>query len=97
MKVEDYRPGYPQYSAFIGSHPSFYVFRRFCRIRARLLLIKQDVLSVLEGQLDQIDAHEDRELFLGNRRRDKNLEREEVLLKLEQNLASYGIFLIPCP
>lgn len=90
-KVEDYRPGYPQFSAFIGSHSSFHLFRRFSRIRARLLLSKQDELSLLEGQLDEVDAHEDKDLFLGNIRRDRNTERKELLIKLEQKLASYGI------
>ncbi|KAL8662736.1 MAG: hypothetical protein Q9202_004428 [Teloschistes flavicans] len=79
--------------AFIASHPSFHVFRRFCRVRARLLLIKQDELSLLERQLDEIDAQEDKELFLGNRRRDKNPERKEILSKLEENLASYDAML----
>ncbi|KAI4194486.1 MAG: hypothetical protein LQ350_007737 [Teloschistes chrysophthalmus] len=92
-EVEDHRPGYPQFAAFIASHPSFHVFRRFCRVRARLLLIKQDELSLLEGQLDEIDAREDKDLFLGNRRRDKNSERKEILSKLEQNLASYDAML----
>lgn len=89
--VEDYRPGYPQFAALIGSHTSFHVCRRFLRVRARLLLLKQDELSVLESQLDQIDREETRELFLGNRRRDTNPERKEILTKLETALVGYGM------
>ena len=95
VAVEDFRPGYPRFAALIASHTSFHVCRRFLRIRARLLLLKQDELSLLESQLDRIDHEETRELFLGNRRRDKNPERKEILMKLEVALASYGEF--PCP
>lgn len=93
--VEDFRPGYPQFSALIASHPSFHVYRRFERMRARLLLIKQDGISVLESRLDQIDDQEERELFLGNRRRDRNLERKELLSALEQGLAVYVMLFGP--
>ena len=97
MAVEDFRPGYPQFSALIASHPSFHVCRRFLRIRARLLLLKQDELSLLESQLDNIDNAETRELFLGNRRRDANTERKDILGKIEVALASYGVSLSPLP
>ena len=90
--VEDYRPGYPQFSALVGSHASFHVCRRFLRVRARLLLLKQDELSSLESQLDCIDHDETREIFLGNRRRDTNGERREILEKLDAALTDYGMF-----
>ena len=97
VAVEDFRPGYPQFSALIASHPSFHVCRRFLRIRARLLLLKQDELSLLESQLDNIDNEETRELFLGNRRRDANAERIDILEKIKVALASYGVSLSPLP
>ena len=97
VAVEDFRPGYPQFSALIASHPSFHVCRRFLRIRARLLLLKQDELSVLESQLDHIDHEETRELFLANRRRDANPERKTILEKIEVALSSYGVFLSRMP
>ena len=97
VAVEDFRPGYPQFSALIASHPSFHVCRRFLRIRARLLLLKQDELSLLESQLDNIDNEETRELFLGNRRRDANTERKDIVGKIEVALASYGVSLSPLP
>ena len=88
--VEDYRAGYPQFSALIGSHSSFHVYRRFLRTRSRLLLLKQDEISLLESQLDRVDHEETRELFIGNARRDMNSERITVLAKLEVALSSYG-------
>ena len=90
--VEDYRPGYPQYAALLGSHASFHIWRRFLRARARLLLLKQDKVCLLESQLDEIDQHETRELFLGNNRRDRNKKREQILTKLEDALSKYGSF-----
>ncbi|KAI4217626.1 MAG: hypothetical protein LQ351_000222 [Letrouitia transgressa] len=88
-QIEDYRPGYPQFSALIGSHPAFHIYRRFLRIRARLLLLKQDELSLLESQLDQVDRDEERELFLGNARRDNNPERRAIFLKIQAALSDY--------
>lgn len=95
--VEDYRPGYPQFSALIGSHSTFHICRRFLRIRARLLLLKQDELSLLEGQLDQVDREEERELFLRNARRDNNPERKTILMKIEVALSNYGEVILPLP
>lgn len=50
--VESYPRGYPQYSALISSSESFFIFRSFYRLRARVLLTKQDELNVLESRLD---------------------------------------------
>ena len=88
--VEDYRAGYPQFSALIGSHSSFQVYRRFLRTRVRLLLLKQDEISVLESQLDGVDREETREIFLGNARRDVNAERNKLMVDLENALSNYG-------
>ena len=59
-------------------------------MRARLLLYKQDELSVLESLIDQIDHEERSELFLSNRRRDRNAERLRVFKELDLALSSYG-------
>jgi len=91
--VEDTPPGYPRFAAWIGSHPSFQICRRFLRLRARLLLYKQDTLVALEYELDRIDREEIRPLFLGNRRRDKNGERKEIMKQIELELAEYGMHL----
>lgn len=60
-------------------------------MRARLLLLKQDELCLLETQIDHIDKEETHELFLGNCRRDGNEMRKDVLLKFETTLSNYGM------
>ena len=56
----------------------------------RLLLLKQDRVSVLEQALEAIDRTEANELFLGCIRRDRNAERLQKLHELDDALAEYG-------
>ena len=56
------------------------------------MLYKQDEICVLEEELGRIDKSEPCELFLGNRRRDKNQQRKVVMKSLEEKLAEYGSF-----
>lgn len=56
----------------------------------RLLLLKQDEISVMEEELDGIDLREQRSLFLGCARRDTNAERKVVLQNLKASLSEYG-------
>ena len=58
--------------------------------RARLLLLKQDRVSVLEEKLRYLDQKEQRLLFLGSFRRNGDTERESLLLELDHALADYG-------
>jgi hypothetical protein len=88
--VNSYRKGYPQLSFIIGETPEFQNFRRFRRVRARLMLVKQDRVAEIEEKLDDIDRNEEAELFLGNRRRDRNDKRAVVLKNLDEALADYG-------
>ncbi|KAF2258467.1 hypothetical protein CC78DRAFT_594984 [Lojkania enalia] len=90
--VDEYRPGYPRFSALLGSHNSFQICRRFSTLRTRLLLLKQDEISLLEEQLEKIDADERAPLFLGSRRDDRNLERTSTLSKIDHALADYDNF-----
>lgn len=60
-------------------------------MRARLLLQKQDRLSVLEQKLDQIDKDEVSPLFLGKLRVDRNQDRLSLLSEIDVQLAEYGI------
>ena len=60
------------------------------RLRARLLLHKQDELTELEEQLDRIDREETRVLFLGHRRKDMNVERKRLIQEMDIKLAEYG-------
>ncbi|QPC76221.1 hypothetical protein HYE68_006973 [Fusarium pseudograminearum] len=89
LSVEDYREGYPRFTSLISSHDPFFLFRRFGRLRARLLLIKQDKLAVLEKKLDDIDNAEPIPFFLGKTRLDGNQDRLAVLAEIESNLAEY--------
>lgn len=61
-------------------------------MRARLLLVKQDELSLLEEQMGEIDLSEPRKLFLGNLRRDQNESRQSVLKSADEALKDYGEF-----
>ena len=90
FSVEDHRPGYPRYSALLAAHRSFYLCRQFSRLRLRLLLLKQDRLSLLEAQLDRVDVEETSPLFLGSHRRNKNPDRASLLSEIDVALADYG-------
>jgi hypothetical protein len=71
-------------------HPAFQNFRRFSRVRLRLILLKQDELSSLEASLDRIDVQEQRKLNLGCARQDDNTERKDLLKVLQRTLTEYG-------
>ncbi|KAF2495500.1 hypothetical protein BU16DRAFT_561784 [Lophium mytilinum] len=88
-QVEDFPSGYPRFAALISSHPYFQICRRFSALRARMLLHKQDKLSQLEEQLEQIDREEPKVLFLGSYRRDSNPARKQVLENIDAALADY--------
>ncbi|OTA56922.1 hypothetical protein K449DRAFT_387314 [Hypoxylon sp. EC38] len=88
-QIEDHPMGYPRFSALIASHDSFYICRRFSSLRARLLLRKQDNLSILEERLENIDRNECNPLRLGSYRRDNNEERQSVLSEIDKALSDY--------
>ncbi|RDA84140.1 hypothetical protein CP532_0115, partial [Ophiocordyceps camponoti-leonardi (nom. inval.)] len=91
-KIEDYRPGYPRYAALLSSNGPYLLCRRFGKLRARLLLLKQDRLSVLEQRLDLVDEEETSALFLGKSRLDGNQERRALQAEIEACLADYDEF-----
>ncbi|KAI5920615.1 hypothetical protein F4810DRAFT_681910, partial [Camillea tinctor] len=62
-----------------------------------MLLYKQDIISQLEAELERMDRNEPKTLFLGSRRRDNNLGRQEVMSRLDKAVAEYGVFLLPVP
>jgi hypothetical protein len=53
--VDDYRPGYPYFAAYINSDPNFRVYRRFGTLRNRVILHRQYELAKLEQQLNELD------------------------------------------
>ncbi|PNP44348.1 hypothetical protein TGAMA5MH_03954 [Trichoderma gamsii] len=85
--------GYPRFSALIASHRSFHLCRRFSALRTRLLLVKQDRLTVLEKRLEKLDRGEVAKLSLGTCRADKNEDRHAVLAEMDAALADYDAFL----
>jgi len=89
--VEDFRHGYPRFCALIATHPALNVFCRFSKLRARIILRKQDTLSVLEQQLETLDRQETTALFLASNRLDSNAERQTVLDNIETALQDYGL------
>ncbi|RBQ96511.1 hypothetical protein FVER53263_20429 [Fusarium verticillioides] len=88
--MEDYRKGYPRFSALMAAHETFHILRRFSNARMRLLLHAQDRVVQLEERLDKIDNDETSPLFLSSRRRDKNYEREKTMKELHDALESLG-------
>lgn len=88
--VEDYRPGYPRYAALLSAHNAYFLCRRFDWLRARLLLQKQDKLSILEEKLKEVDYLEAAPLYLGKNRSDRNMERISLLSEIDTALADYG-------
>jgi hypothetical protein len=57
----------------------------------RLLLLKQDEITLLEESLDELDSKEDCAIFLTCSRRDTNAERQRILQQVGTALAEYGI------
>jgi hypothetical protein len=90
--VEDYQPGSPRFAALVASHESFYTCRRFSYLRARLLVEKQDKLTLLEERLENIDRAETSPLFLASNRLDRNQERRTILGEIDNALADYGMY-----
>ncbi|KAI8664308.1 hypothetical protein NCS55_00939000 [Fusarium keratoplasticum] len=88
-QIEDYKPGYPRLTALVSSYDRFFICRRFDMLRSRLLLLKQDQISVLEEKLNKIDESESCPLFLGKARIDNNDSRKSVLKDIEARLAEY--------
>ncbi|XTI82344.1 hypothetical protein V2W45_1228407 [Cenococcum geophilum] len=91
-RIEDYKLGYPRFTALISAYDHFFLCRRFNKLRARILLLKQDRLSMLEQRLEQIDQQETSLLFLGKSRCDKNTDRTSLLSDIESCLADYDQF-----
>ncbi|KAH7012908.1 hypothetical protein EDB80DRAFT_709107 [Ilyonectria destructans] len=91
-KIEDFKPGYPRYTALISAYEPYFICRRFDRLRARVLLKKQDRLSVLEQKLNEADDEEQSPLFLGKSRCDGNQERIALLGEIDSALADYDDF-----
>lgn len=84
--------GYPSYSSLLGHYSKFQTFRRFRNVRMRMILLKQDQISRLEEELNEVDQAEAVELYLGSCRRDQNHKREDVLRRLDEAFSAYGTY-----
>jgi len=82
--------GYPQYSALISSYDFFFAFRSFRRLRARILLKRQNDLYALEAQMDQMDREEDKPI-LATCQNERDITRAAILSEIESKLNEYGI------
>ncbi|KAJ5945436.1 hypothetical protein N7516_005604 [Penicillium verrucosum] len=82
-------PDTPRYSALLSAHNAYFLCRRFDWLRARLLLQKQDKLSLLEEKLEQVDRLEVAPLYLGKSRSDRNTERISLLSEIDASVADY--------
>ncbi|PMD31747.1 hypothetical protein L207DRAFT_572531 [Hyaloscypha variabilis F] len=91
--IEEFRAGYPRFCAYVAANPDFLICRRFLRLRSRLLCLKQDKLSQLEEQLDNLDHNETSPLFLGMSRCDRNTARTSLLSQVSVLLDDYDSFL----
>jgi hypothetical protein len=89
-EVEDYRTGYPQFSALLALHPAFQNFPRFTRTRMRLPLLEQDEITTLEKSLHLLESQEDRPLFLESMRQDTDASRKANIERLTVTIAEYG-------
>lgn len=88
--MSSFRPGYPRFAKLLSTDTSFQNFRRFTRLRSRLLLQKQDELCKLEQELDEIDRKEPHELFLGCMRMDSNVARRDKVAEINIALKDFG-------
>lgn len=61
-------------------------------LRTRLLLLKQDRLTVLEEQLAKVDTEETNLLSLGSVRADSNDTRKNLIVDIDAALVEYGSF-----
>lgn len=96
--VDDYPSGYPQLAAFVNSDDSFLIARKYGFLRARVLLNRQDELSVLEKNLTALDEddHQHRRWALRSRRLDEQSDHDPVysrkvlMDKIDDKLKQYG-------
>ena len=96
--VDDHPKGYPQLAAFVNSDENFFIARKYGFLRSRVLLYRQDELSVLEKDLIALDAddEEKRALALQSRKHDEQTDKDPVysrkvlIQKIDDKLKEYG-------
>ena len=98
--VDDHPEGYPQLAAFINSDENFTIARKYGYLRTRVLLYRQDELSVLEKKLialDDDDKENGRQLALRSRKNDEETDKDPVysrkalMQRIDDKLKEYGM------
>ncbi|KAL8791924.1 MAG: hypothetical protein Q9195_005500 [Heterodermia aff. obscurata] len=95
--VDDHPKGYPQLAAFVNSDENFLIARKYGYLRSRVLLYRQDELSVLERDLIALDAddEENRPVALTSRKNDEQTDKDPVysrkvlIQKIDDKLKEY--------
>lgn len=98
MIVDDHPKGYPQLAAFVNSDENFLIARKYGFLRSRVLLYRQDELSVLEKDLIALDDddNENRALALRSRKYDEETDKDPIysrkvlMKKIDDKLKEYG-------
>jgi len=96
--VDDHPRGYPQLAAFVNSDENFLIARKYGFLRSRVLLYRQDELSVLEKDLIALDDddNEKRAIALTSRKFDEQTDKDPVysrkvlIQKIDNKLKEYG-------
>ena len=110
LLVDDHPQGYPQLAAFLNSDENFLIARKYGYLRSRVLLYRQDELSVLEKDLVALDDDdkEKRAIALQSRKYDEQTDkdptysRKVLIQKIDDKLKEYGtnswpsFKLVPC-
>lgn len=88
--------GYRRYTEFISSDSDLLIFRRFGTLNARVGLLLQDKVSVLEQKLMALDrefSRRDADLINNGTLRDYMEEREVLLNEIDYHLERYSKYL----
>ena len=85
--------GYKGYASFIASENDFYIVRRFASLNTRIALALQDQVSVLEEELEALDARystRDAEDLHNGSFRDDQEDRAALVERIAENLMKYS-------
>jgi hypothetical protein len=90
--------GYKSYASWVASSDTFFHVRKFATLNARVILLLQDEISVLEEKLQELDriysSKESGVINNGSFRDDQKTERVETMLSLKQKLLEYSEHII---
>jgi len=86
--------GYQGFSAFLASDNDFLIFRRFGTLTARILLLLQDEITVLEEELEELEALHSSPLSTdahnGSFRQEVLPDRTKILYDIRLNIIQYS-------